>query len=63
MAPLVCPGGHLAYATCSLLASENAGQTDAFLERSPGWRRVRQLRLTPLDGGDGFFLDLLQKPA
>lgn len=61
VAPLVRPGGHLAYATCSLLASENAGQTDAFLERSPGWTRVHQLRLTPLNGGDGFFLDLLQR--
>lgn len=60
-AALVRPGGHLAYATCSLLGCENGLQTDAFLARGAGWRRVRQLRLTPLDGGDGFFLDLLER--
>lgn len=61
VAPLVRPGGHLAYATCSLLQCENAGQAAAFLARSPGWERVRSLRLTPLDGGDGFFLDLFRR--
>ncbi|MGP3697543.1 RsmB/NOP family class I SAM-dependent RNA methyltransferase [Rhodobacter sp. NSM] len=60
-APLVRPGGHLAYATCSVLDCENMLQTDGFLARTPGWERVRRLRLTPLDGGDGFFLDLLRR--
>lgn len=32
---LVKPGGRLVYVTCSLLASENGSQIDAFLERAP----------------------------
>lgn len=60
-APLVAPGGVLAYATCSLLDDENAGGVAAFRARTPGWREVRNLRLTPLDGGDGFFLALLMR--
>ena len=56
----VTPGGWLAYATCSLLPAENADRVAAFLARNDGFRLVRQLRLTPLDGGDGFFLALMQ---
>ncbi|WP_010140062.1 RsmB/NOP family class I SAM-dependent RNA methyltransferase [Oceanicola sp. S124] len=58
-APLVAPGGRLAYATCSLFEAENAAQIAAFLARAPGWRQEQSLALTPLDGGDGFFLSQL----
>ena len=34
-APLVKPGGRLAYITCSVLPPENCGQVDAFLSRHP----------------------------
>ena len=54
--PLVAPGGILAYATCSLIAAENDGQVAAFVARHPDWRAVLQRRLTPLDGGDGFYM-------
>ncbi len=40
-AALVRPGGRLVYATCSVLAEENADQVAAFLSRCPGF--------TPLD--------------
>ncbi|MGO9547678.1 MAG: RsmB/NOP family class I SAM-dependent RNA methyltransferase [Rhodomicrobium sp.] len=40
-APLVKPGGTLAYVTCSLLAEENDRQIEAFLQTSPSF--------TPLD--------------
>lgn len=33
--PLLAPGGRLLYATCSVLAEENAAQVDAFLARHP----------------------------
>ncbi len=56
----VRPGGWLAYATCSLLNTENAAQIDAFLARAPAFQLEKSLRLTPLDGGDGFFLGLMQ---
>jgi 16S rRNA (cytosine967-C5)-methyltransferase len=55
-AALVAPRGTLAYATCSLLHDENAGQTDRFLADRPGWRQLTARRWTPLDGGDGFYL-------
>jgi len=58
-APLVASRGRLAYVTCSLLDAENGAQIAAFLARSAGWQRLSSRRLTPLDGGDGFFLAIL----
>lgn len=55
-AGLVAPGGRLAYATCSLLAAENEAAATDFLARSSGWHLLGTRRLTPLDGGDGFFI-------
>lgn len=57
----VAPGGRLAYATCSLLQAENRDRVEAFLARHPGWRLTDELRLTPLDGGDGFYLACLDR--
>ncbi len=57
----VRPGGHLAYVTCSLLVEENEAQVAAFLDAAgAAWRVVAQRRLSPLEGGDGFFLALLR---
>lgn len=61
VAPLVREGGVLAYATCSLLQEENGWQVDAFCRRYPGWRVMCKLTLTPLEGGDGFYLALLKR--
>jgi 16S rRNA (cytosine967-C5)-methyltransferase len=36
-APLVKPGGRIAYVTCSLLAEENGDQVRAFIARHPGF--------------------------
>lgn len=58
---LVAPSGLLAYATCSLLASENHTQIAQFLSRHPGWSMVADRRLTPLEGGDGFYIALLTR--
>jgi 16S rRNA (cytosine967-C5)-methyltransferase len=63
VAPMVAPGGWLAYATCSLLNAENQEQAADFLRRHPQFFLEKQLRLTPLDGGDGFFLALFRKLA
>lgn len=54
----LAPGGTLVYATCSLLAAENAGTVTGFAERS-GLSVRRALDLTPLDGGDGFHASVL----
>jgi len=72
--PVLAPGGVLVYATCSILADENARQVAAFLARTP------DARLEPLDtarfghdtgfghqrlpgegGMDGFFLARIAK--
>lgn len=58
---LVAPGGVLAYATCSMLLEENEWQVAAFRRRHDGWRLRRTLRLSPLEGGDGFYLALLSR--
>lgn len=57
----VAPQGHLAYVTCSVLDAENSQQISAFLGRNRAWRLVSERRLTPLDGGDGFFATLLTR--
>lgn len=57
----VRPGGQFAYATCSLLAEENAAQASAFAGRHPAFQPVAQRVLTPLDGGDGFFLAIFRR--
>ena len=71
--PTVAPGGTLVYATCSLLARENAVQVDAFLARTPDavaepldarFGRVAgpgRQRLPGEDGMDGFFYARLRK--
>ncbi|MDB6453527.1 RsmB/NOP family class I SAM-dependent RNA methyltransferase [Falsirhodobacter sp. 20TX0035] len=63
VAPALRPEGLLAYATCSLLEEENRAQVEAFLSRHAGWQQIAERRLTPLEGGDGFYLALLQAPA
>jgi len=71
--PVLAPGGTLVYATCSLLARENAVQVDAFLARTPDavaeplddrFGRVAgagRQRLPGEDGMDGFFYAKLRK--
>jgi len=55
----VAPGGVLAYMTCSLISAENCAQVDRFLTDRSDWRLSARKNLTPLDGGDGFFLAIL----
>lgn len=74
-APLVRPGGRLAYAVCSLLESEGADQAANFLDRHPGWRPTDPgiaagtgsgpgRRLSPArDGTDGFFVAAFVRPC
>jgi len=53
--------GVLAYATCSMLRCENQDQISAFMERHSGWALAHEHMLTPLDGGDGFYVALLTR--
>ena len=60
-APLVGPGGRLAYVTCSILRSENAVQVAGFLDANPGWMLQRGRQFLPTEGGDGFYLAILTR--
>jgi 16S rRNA (cytosine967-C5)-methyltransferase len=64
-ARLVRIGGHLVYATCSVLIEENEAQVSAFLSRHPGFALVPLARAWALDGappcaGDFLFLTPLR---
>ncbi|QDH34718.1 RsmB/NOP family class I SAM-dependent RNA methyltransferase [Porphyrobacter sp. YT40] len=73
-ARLTCPGGSIAFVTCSVLDAEGPDRITAFLARHPGWRsepltlplgrpRGAGIRLDPLhDGTDGFFIACLRSP-
>nr|WP_111298811.1 RsmB/NOP family class I SAM-dependent RNA methyltransferase [Paracoccus saliphilus] len=58
--PLLRPGGHLAYMTCSVLMAENDDQIAAFRQRHPRFTLVERQLWTPLDAGDGFYMALLR---
>ena len=59
---MVRPGGHLVYATCSFLKSENENQVESFLEKNSNWTLIKSLRIDPDQGdGDGFFAALLKR--
>lgn len=70
--PLLRPGGHLLYCTCSVFRAEGRAQIDAFLQRHPGAqaRPAPGHALPVTDNGslavadhDGFYYALIEKPA
>lgn len=59
---IVKPGGFMVYATCSILPSENEEQVKWFLKkRGDAFTLVREKRLWPSEGFDGFYMALLQR--
>ena len=60
-ARLVRPGGHLAYATCSVLREENDHRVRSFLSQNDGWTVVDVMRLLPGPWQDGFYLCVLKR--
>ncbi|HVQ10326.1 MAG TPA: RsmB/NOP family class I SAM-dependent RNA methyltransferase, partial [Methyloceanibacter sp.] len=69
-APLVKPGGRLAYVTCSVLPSENRDQVEAFLSRFPQYSilpwpslwEASPLSAAPPQSADGSGQTLLMTP-
>jgi 16S rRNA (cytosine967-C5)-methyltransferase len=61
-APLVVPGAHLAFATCSVLREECEDRLASFQARLPGWELVDLYRVAPRPTGDGFFQAVLRRP-
>ncbi|MBI4723573.1 MAG: RsmB/NOP family class I SAM-dependent RNA methyltransferase [Rhodomicrobium sp.] len=68
-APLVKPGGTLAYVTCSMLPEENDRQIEAFLESNPGFiainaiERAAKILSRPMQSGSSSKLGILLTPA
>jgi 16S rRNA (cytosine967-C5)-methyltransferase len=61
---MVKSGGHLVYATCSIMTSENQEQVESFLRENSGWRKLKQIEIAPdQNKGDGFFAALLQRSS
>ncbi|MGR3496727.1 RsmB/NOP family class I SAM-dependent RNA methyltransferase [Citreimonas sp.] len=60
-APLVAPGGVLAYATCSLLACENTAAVERFLADHSGWMLQDSRSFLPGPDGDGLFVAVLSR--
>lgn len=61
---MVKPGGHLVYATCSILPSENDQQIKEFLGRETGnqFNLITEEKIWAHESGfDGFYMALLQK--
>jgi len=59
----VRPGGRLLYATCSLLDTENSQIVAGFTADTANATLGAIQRLTPLDGGDGFFSAIILKKS
>lgn len=59
----VAPGGRLVLMTCSLLRAENEDQAAGLLARQPGFTAGPARRLSPLEGGDGFFVACFDRDA
>ena len=60
-AALVDKGGTLAYVTCSILTCENGERVSAFTDRHSDWAVHSTRDISPVEGGDGFHLSLLQR--
>jgi 16S rRNA (cytosine967-C5)-methyltransferase len=59
---MLCPGGRMVYATCSILPSENERQVERFLSNNPGFKLADERKLSPAkDGFDGFYMAALTK--
>lgn len=59
----VRPGGHLAYATCSVLDCENHGIVRALRADIPGLSVETKMQRMPNADGDGFFLCVMKVPS
>jgi 16S rRNA (cytosine967-C5)-methyltransferase len=62
-AALVGPDGVLAYATCSMLRSENSVQVQRFVDSNPGWALQSDRGWQVQDGTDGFYVAVLTRVA
>jgi 16S rRNA (cytosine967-C5)-methyltransferase len=61
-AEMLKPEGMMVYATCSILPSENEQQVAAFIAKQPNkYALLKELRVMPSQGYDGFYMALIKK--
>lgn len=54
-------GGKMVYATCSILPSENDRQVAEFLKNNPGFKLIKDEKVMPSSGFDGFYMALIER--
>jgi len=56
-------GGQMIYATCSILPSENNEQVQTFLSNNPDFSLIKDEKIMPSEGYDGFYMALIKRNA
>lgn len=56
-------GGQMIYATCSILPSENNEQVKTFLKNNPDFTLLKDQKIMPSEGYDGFYMALIKRNA
>ncbi|MFP3593545.1 RsmB/NOP family class I SAM-dependent RNA methyltransferase [Chryseobacterium sp. SIMBA_038] len=56
-------GGKMVYATCSILPSENNLQVEEFLKNNADFKMVKEEKVMPSEGYDGFYMALIERLA
>lgn len=54
-------GGKMIYATCSILPSENNEQVEIFLKNNADFKLIKEEKIMPSEGYDGFYMALLER--
>lgn len=54
-------GGKMIYATCSVLPSENDLQVAHFLKNNPDFKLIKDEKIMPSEGYDGFYMALIER--
>jgi 16S rRNA (cytosine967-C5)-methyltransferase len=60
---IIKKGGKLVYATCSILPSENNEQVAEFLKNNPDFKLIKDEKVLPSSGFDGFYMALIERLA
>ncbi|WP_417429413.1 methyltransferase domain-containing protein [Halpernia sp.] len=58
---IIKKGGKMLYATCSILPSENREQVDLFLKNNPNYTLIKEDKIMPSQGYDGFYMALITR--
>lgn len=56
-------GGKMIYATCSILPSENNEQVKLFLQNNTEFSLIKEEKVMPSDGFDGFYMALMERKS